>query len=680
MDSILGYKAAFDFFQAFDQNSDHYKLTTMDIGSLKVLVDILKENDPRNLYDPAVQILTWREYEQQQRNTEHNRNTSATGSGWAIDQYQEYVDGIDENEDGISVPKGMHRLGKNIELINHVDQYPIEGQIYKLLFEDKKHCTIADTIHEWDGDHYKQVDDGILKKQIWIKLASDYPKQFKDVTVNNCLKVLKGISFETPEKLNIGGFNLANGTLQINVVDGKVQTELIPHDPTNIFNYCSPVKYDPDADPKYAKQLLECIDEPYRIIWLRSMASSLALNEVRQRWGRIKGLIMTGTGSNGKDTVMIPIRQLFQTSMTAVDSVAMKQYDEGRKFGVYSLLGSLINYCSEAKNINALSDCSVFKSIVSGDIINLERKGKDEHPYTPQCILVFSTNERWEIKDNSEAVRSRLCEIPFKKTYSVNPKQGQLKADPRFHNDPKWVAENVAPALLNMLIEELQNVLDHGIDYTVTDQDMDQIKYEQDPIYQSIIDAGYVECDLKEDHEPVAVEMLHSTYTKAFMRVNNITDEDQLARHKYYIQSTAQFAKKLKDSFKGIDSKRKAIGGYRTTWVYGLKQPATLAMPDTLRLSACQDACHQPATTLPPNQSDQNAPAKMWQDAAKSYARLKTIQGNTLAGCQAFYDGRWHEGTMTYVDHSSQTCDVFIQGMNQVEVGFDQIRLISPEQ
>lgn len=672
-DPRSSYQIPYEFYLTFPKDSKEYQITQLTIGGLKDLINVL-DHDHR-LYDVAVISLAWKEYE---RDAEHNRNTNTVRSSRSNTNNQIFTADFTEEEAGIRVPASAHRIGKNPELINPADQYPIEGKIYKLLFEDKKHVTIADNIYQWDEDQYKQIDEGELRSQIWLKLASDFPKQWRESTVNNCLKALKGMSYKSADKLNSNGFNLANGTLQVSVVDGKVKVDLLPHDPTNIFNYCSPVKYNPEADRSAAKQMLECIDEPYRTIWLRTIACAFALPEVRKRWNRIKGLIMTGTGSNGKDTVMESIRMLFQSSMTRVDAVAMKQYDEGRKFGIYSLLGSQINYCSEARNINSLSDCSVFKNIISGDVINLERKGKDEHPYVPQCVLVFSTNERWEIKDNSEAVRSRLCEIPFKKTYSVHPKAGQLKADPRFKNDPTFIAQNILPGLLNMLIEELQNVLDHGIDYTVTDQDMDQIKYENDRIYRYFTDRGIVVSDASVKDQYITLKDAYGVYKTGL--INDGVEEDQITRSKHYCGEEQQFTSWIKKSFPHIETgQRRVSGAGKVRVIYGLHQvlghqPSHQDNLDTARVWS-QDTTQDSSKTTQDTTKTPDSPCLgSVSEMSQHLSRLKAALNKDVL---VTWEDSQNTGYLIAINDQAMTADVWLRENNQqIEVSLHLISFI----
>jgi putative DNA primase/helicase len=43
-----------------------------------------------------------------------------------------------------------------------------------------------------------------------------------------------------------------------------------------------------------------------------------------------------------------------------------------------------------------------------------------------------------------------------------------LEADPRFKDDEKFILEQVAPAMLNKLLERLPLLLSEGIDYKAT--------------------------------------------------------------------------------------------------------------------------------------------------------------------------------------------------------------------
>jgi hypothetical protein len=263
---------------------------------------------------------------------------------------------------------------------------------------------------------------------------------------------------------------------------------------------------------------------------------------------------------------MIPIQRIFGEAMTGVTSVSMLQYDEGRKFGCYGIVGSLINYNTEAKRVKELAECSFLKALVTGDSVSIERKNKDEHLYKPSCVAIFSTNEDTVFKNGKEAVKSRYAEIPFRKTYSTHPTPKQLKADPRFHDDPKFITEQVAPAFLNLLLHELVNLLNEGINYSATDADMDEARYSNDRIYRYFTDAGIIEGT---EGVSLPLSAAWNIYLQGLEK-DGVDEQQRLRNSKLYCSDEQQFSSWVKKSFPGIESKQKRVGGTKMRVLSGL--------------------------------------------------------------------------------------------------------------
>jgi putative DNA primase/helicase len=65
-----------------------------------------------------------------------------------------------------------------------------------------------------------------------------------------------------------------------------------------------------------------------------------------------------------------------------------------------------------------------------------------------------------------------------------------LEADPRFKDDEKFILEQVAPAMLNKLLERLPLLLSEGIDYKATKDAMQKAQEESRHLWQFVRDAG----------------------------------------------------------------------------------------------------------------------------------------------------------------------------------------------
>lgn len=347
--------------------------------------------------------------------------------------------------------------------------------------------TLDGVLHRWVGTHYDPSPDEVETRRIATALDNHavesvnkagevkitYPHA-RQRAVSNVLNWVKARFSVPTDRVNpTGAINLLNGVLVLNW-GGEVPTwDLVPHDPIRWpFTGVCPYAYDPNADRTYAHQLLGGLGEAEQTIFLKVLGASLDLAQVRQRRGRsVKAILLHGLGANGKDSLREAATTMIGHQWATIAGISdFKQYDQGRKFPLSCLRWSRINWSPENVRIN-LDGIQSLKQAITGDPLSRERKGKDEEPFKPGAVFFFNVNDIPHIKAASEAIRSRFAILTFTKTFSENPdpSRGELQADPRFKDDPKFVREHIVPALLNMSLEALQDLIRNGIDYSAAE-------------------------------------------------------------------------------------------------------------------------------------------------------------------------------------------------------------------
>lgn len=128
-----------------------------------------------------------------------------------------------------------------------------------------------------------------------------------------------------------------------------------------------------------------------------------------------KSFILIGDKANGKSTFLDMIKTLLGDENTA----ALDLKELGVKFKTAELFGKLANIGDDIGD-EFIADPSVFKKLVSGDRLNVERKGRDPFDFNNYSKLLFSANSIPRIKDKSGAVIDRLIIVPFDATFSPN--------------------------------------------------------------------------------------------------------------------------------------------------------------------------------------------------------------------------------------------------------------------
>jgi putative DNA primase/helicase len=383
------------------------------------------------------------------------------------------------------------------------DIAPSAGQNFILkaedaLYSDGNYASIGEVLYRFTGSYYEELHEKKEKRRIggWLKT---YAEKVKGVWVNNradtasvnaVFNWVVNQNAVEPAEVNAGGLNCSNGVV---IVNGDGSHTLISHSPDKVYTYVG-CKYDPTIDPADCDRLLECLEPKQREIFLRTAAAALDLKLVRSKLtGRgVKGLLCHGEGSNGKDTLRAVLAAVFGRGMTGKSLSDFKSYDLGRKFTLAGIEGSICNWASENTSKVDLDNIQSLKQLITGDPLDIERKGKDSYEYKPIAIFFANCNKLPSITGGTAAIDDRYGILRFDKTYARNAiaAEGQLEADARFKDNEKFVLEQIAPAMLNKLLERFPLLLSEGIDYKATKDAMQKAQEESRHLWQFAREVG----------------------------------------------------------------------------------------------------------------------------------------------------------------------------------------------
>lgn len=245
---------------------------------------------------------------------------------------------------------------------------------------------------------------------------------------------------EEKELSNVDYIVLNNGLYNI-----KTDT-LSDFTPDYIAKNKVPVNYNPGAYHEVMDKTLDkiaCYDKQLRKL-LEEMIGYTLLR--RNELG--KCFILIGQGSNGKSTLLDVIKHFLGEEN--VSSIALEEL--GQRFKTAELYGKLANIGDDISS-KYMEDNAIFKKLVTGETVNVERKGKDPFDFNNYSKLIFSANEIPRINDTSDGLMRRLVIVPFNAKFS--------KDDPDY--DPfikdKLLTDEAMEYLLNIALEGLKRVL-----------------------------------------------------------------------------------------------------------------------------------------------------------------------------------------------------------------------------
>lgn len=266
-------------------------------------------------------------------------------------------------------------------------------------------------VHVWDGKHYKYFKS--LKLGEFAEKHYDPPaninmrREFSEKVKNTNLFDMDWWD-KTTCKIN---FN--NGYLDIKTMN------FMPHDPDIGFRYVLPYDYSPNATSPSFEKMLNMItggDKAKKDVLLEYMGYCLSNDDC---WTQ-KALVMVGDGANGKSTLLNVLRELAGKNSKSVkgnySSFSMKQLNDS-EYNRQNLDGKLFNICEETPT-QAMMDNSLFKSLATGDEIQVRAPYKDPYFITNTAKLIFSANELPTTQDNTYGYWRRVIVVPFSETFT----------------------------------------------------------------------------------------------------------------------------------------------------------------------------------------------------------------------------------------------------------------------
>jgi len=290
-------------------------------------------------------------------------------------------------------------------------------------------------------------------------IESEMIKIIPTLTARNRSEVLKYLYLIAPTvrgqadakyiPFNNGIYNIDTGKLESFNPDIIVKNK-IPHN----YNYDA---YNEAMDAMLDR--ISCNDEQIRDL-LEEMAGYCLYrrNELR------KAFILIGDKANGKSTFLDCITNMVGEHNTS----ALDLKELGDRFRTAELFGKLINAGDDIGD-EFIANPAIFKKVVSGDRITVERKGQDPFDFCNYSKFIFSANNIPRIKDKTGAVLDRLVIVPFNATF--NRASGNYDPNIKY----KLRAEVAMEYLIQLALDGLKRVLDNN-GFTICQAVQDELK------------------------------------------------------------------------------------------------------------------------------------------------------------------------------------------------------------
>jgi P4 family phage/plasmid primase-like protien len=161
-----------------------------------------------------------------------------------------------------------------------------------------------------------------------------------------------------------------------------------------------------------------------------------------------KMLVLHGDGGNGRSTITETWEALLGSENVA--DVPLEVL--GAEFRLWSLKGKLANFSGELQYLGKMHE-GLVKRVVSGEVIEANRKHKPPAKFRPCAKLIVNTNDMPQIQDTSDGTWDRLITIPFEVRVRGTPQEDKQRVE-------KLKAE--LPGIFNWAAEGLKRLLNQG--------------------------------------------------------------------------------------------------------------------------------------------------------------------------------------------------------------------------
>lgn len=297
---------------------------------------------------------------------------------------------------------------------NQLYRYDKNKGIYSVISEMRMKRVISNIFSQWYEEEIwslKYVED-VYKV---LPLAAKYVNKFKD---NADLIVFKN-----------GVLNITNKSFD-KFSPQYHATTCINH---NYYDYDNNV-----STPVFDKfiQDISCGDEAMKTCLLELIGYCMC--------NHIKGgraVISFGAGANGKTTFLEFVSHI----LGGHTALSMKDINKSR-FSLHSMVGSKLNIVNELENGVTLSDIvnANLKSIITGERIRVEPKGKDLYSHLFSTKIFMATNELPSVKKIPDySIKRRLLLLPFNATFAGDNR------DPNILEKLKQETEGVISKAMN---------------------------------------------------------------------------------------------------------------------------------------------------------------------------------------------------------------------------------------
>lgn len=262
--------------------------------------------------------------------------------------------------------------------------------------------------------------------------------------------------------VNNGVFNNKGKQLEIFNSDYFITSKLATR-----YNKYAVIDYAPLRDTyfdvdKWFLSIANGDEEIVKLLW------EIVNEAVNPNHTREKMAILYGEGNNGKGTF-----QAMLTNLIGIENIStLTPHDFSGEFKLEMLQGKVCNIGDDISN-KYLDDVSNLMSIVTGDPVAVNRKGKSVITARFKLLNIFSANKLPKVRNKSQGAYRRLLIIPFNADFNGQVQDRRIKEE---YLKNKIILEYILYKALHLDFEKFSTT-------KATDEMLEEYKEDNDYLY-----------------------------------------------------------------------------------------------------------------------------------------------------------------------------------------------------
>lgn len=262
--------------------------------------------------------------------------------------------------------------------------------------------------------------------------------------------------------LNNGVFNSKGKQLEIFNPDYFITSKLATRYNKNAINNYLAIRdtyFDVD---KWFQSIANGDEELVKLLW------EIVNEAINPNHTREKMAILYGEGNNGKGTF-----QAMLTNLIGIENIStLTPHDFSGEFKLEMLQGKVCNIGDDISN-KYLDDVSNLMSIVTGDPVAVNRKGKSVITARFKLLNIFSANKLPKVRNKSQGAYRRLLIIPFNADFNGQVQDRRIKEE---YLKNKIILEYILYKALHLDFEKFSTT-------KATDEMLEEYKEDNDYLY-----------------------------------------------------------------------------------------------------------------------------------------------------------------------------------------------------